>query len=110
MQNSIVVGDVVRSPFPFTDLSSGKSRPILLLSEVGMGDWIVCEITTRRQAGSRGVISIDAGDFLSGGLPRLSVARFDRLHALNESIFDKVYGRLTMAKTWHIKAAVRGLF
>lgn len=110
MQNSFVVGDVVRSPFPFTDLSSGKSRPVLLLSEVGMGDWIVCEITTRRHANSPGVISIDPGDFLFGGLPRISVARFDRLHAVNQSIFDKTYGRLTMAKMWHIKAAVRGLF
>ena len=105
-----MVGDVVRSPFPFTDLSGGKSRPVLLLSEVGMGDWIVCEITTRRQANSPGVIGIDAADFVIGGLPRISVVRFDRLHALNDSIFDKAYGRLTMAKMWHIKAAVRGLF
>lgn len=105
-----MIGDIVRSPFPFTDLSSGKSRPVLLLSEVGMGDWIVCEITTRRHANSPGVIPIDAGDFISGGLPRISVVRFDRLHALNEGIFDKAYGRLTMAKMWHIKAAVRGLF
>ena len=105
-----MVGDIVRSLFPYTDLSGGKSRPVLLLSEVGMGDWIVCEITTRRYANSPGVVSIDAGDFISGGLPRMSVVRFDRLHALNESIFDKAYGRLTDAKRDEILAAVRGLF
>ena len=105
-----MMGDIVRSPFPYTDLSGRKSRPVLLLIEAGMGDWIVCEITTRRHANSRGIVSIDADDFIIGGLPRVSVVRFDRLHTLNQRIFRQNYGRLTKAKMSYIKAAVRALF
>ena len=104
-----MVGDIVESPFPYTDLSTQKIRPVLLLSDVGMGDWITCEITTRRGR-RRGTIIIDASDFNYGGLPRPSAVRFDRLHAINSSVFHRTMGHLNDPKLDEILDAVRGLF
>lgn len=104
-----MVGDIVESPFPYTDLSMAKVRPVLLLSDVGMGDWITCEITTRRSR-RRGTIVIDSGDFTYGGLPRPSTARFDCLHAINNGVFHRTMGHLNDDKTQEILAAVRGIF
>ena len=104
-----MIGDIVESAFPYTDLSTQKIRPVLLLSDVGMGDWIVCEITTRRSR-RRGTIVIDTSDFSHGGLPRLSAARFDRLHAINSSVFHRAMGHLNDVKLQEILAAVRGIF
>ena len=44
-----MVGDIVLTPFPFTDLSATKIRPAMVVAEVGMHDWIVCEVTSSRQ-------------------------------------------------------------
>ena len=104
-----MVGDIVESPFPFTDLSIAKIRPVLLLSDVGMGDWITCEITTRRSR-RRGTIIIESSDFIYGGLPRPSAVRFDRLHAINNRVFHRTMGHLNDVKLQEILTAVRGIF
>ena len=39
-------GAVVLVPFPFSDLSQTKLRPTVVLSDVGQGDWILCQITS----------------------------------------------------------------
>ena len=44
-----MVGDVVLTPFPFTDLSQTKIRPAVVLADVGMQDWVLCEITSSSQ-------------------------------------------------------------
>ena len=44
-----MVGDVVLTPFPFTDLSEIKIRPAVVLAGVGMRDWVLCEITSSSQ-------------------------------------------------------------
>ena len=105
-----MVGDVVESPFPFTDLTSNKSRPILILSDVGMGDWIVCEMTSKQYHNRPRTISINGGDYSSGGLRKTSVVRYDRIHTLNQSIFGKTHGHLTNAKMATIRTAVQSLF
>ena len=44
-----MVGEIVWAPFPFTDLSQSKVRPVLVIADVretAESDWIVCEITS----------------------------------------------------------------
>ena len=105
----IVVGDIVEVPFPYTDLSGQKSRPAVVLADVGMGDWLLCEITGRRRH-RPGDIEITQGDMSAGALDRNSWARPGRIHALHESLFEDTVGRLTDAKLAEILAAVRALF
>ncbi len=106
----MVVGYVVESLFPYTDLSDAKARPVVVLRDVGMGG-IVCEVTTRLSSRRPRAIPLSSGDFSQGGLPRPSVVRFDRLHALNQRVFARnSSGRLTNAKFDEILASVRHLF
>jgi mRNA interferase MazF len=44
---AFATGQVVILPFPFSDLTRNKYRPVLLLANVGRGDWIVCQITSK---------------------------------------------------------------
>ena len=104
-----MVGDIVETPFPYTDLRVVKSRPAIVLADIGMADWILCAITSRRYM-RPGDIAITQADLESGALDRDSWARPSRLHALNESLFEDTVGRLTDAKLAEVLAAVRGLF
>jgi len=103
-------GDLVESPFQYTDLSAEETRPVLLLRDVGMEDWITCRVTTNRYADRPRVIGIGDGDLAVGALPRVSVVRYDRLQTINEVRFGPYIGRLTDQKLAEITAAVRALF
>jgi hypothetical protein len=41
----LVAGDAVTVPFPFTDFSSQKVRPALVLAALDRGDVLLCQIT-----------------------------------------------------------------
>ena len=104
-----MVGDVVLAPFPFTDLSDVKIRPAVVVADVGMQDWVLCEITSSPQVRDR-YISIGRNDMETGTLKVRSWARPDRLTTLNDSVFERRVGRLSAAKHAEIAAAVRSLF
>ena len=104
-----MVGDVVLTPFPYTDLSGVKVRPVVVLAEVGMEDWVVCEIICNPQT-REGYIPISDMDMDEGGLRLPSYARVDRLYTLNESVFRRTLGRVSAAKMEEIAAKTRALF
>ena len=99
-----MVGDVLWATFPYTDLSGMKDRPAVVLADVGMQDWILCEITSAGQF-RPGDIAIADSDMQVGRLRRRSRARPSRLHTLNESVFRRAIGRLTDTKLAEITAA-----
>ena len=37
---------IVVIPFPFSDLSSTKLRPAIVLAETGHNDWLLCQVTS----------------------------------------------------------------
>ena len=104
-----MVGDVVLTPFPFTDLTGAKVRPAVILADVGMEDWVVCEIICNSQT-REGYIPISDADMDEGGLRQPSYARVDRLYTLNESVFRRTLGRVSAAKMEEIAAITRALF
>ncbi len=42
-----VKGEIVVLPFPFSDLSSSKNRPALVLADLRGEDIILCQITSQ---------------------------------------------------------------
>ena len=105
----VLVGDVVLTPFPFTDLSDIKIRPAVVVADVGMQDWVLCQITSRAPTGKLH-IAIGPND-MEGGLLRLrSWVRPDRLYTVNDGVFQKTLGQLSSTKMAEVRAAVRSLF
>ena len=107
-----MVGDIIWAPYPFTDLTQAKLRPVLVVADVRdvrEDDWIVCEITSGRARHIR-EIPIARGDMQTGQLHRGSKVRPDRLATLDEKVFEDTIGRLTDAKLAEVLGAVRGLF
>jgi mRNA interferase MazF len=88
-----VSGDVVVVPFPFTDLTSSKVRPALVLAVLSRGDLILCQITSQ-PAGHPEAAPITAGDFARGGLPMTSYVLPHRIVTANISCVRKLVGSL----------------
>jgi mRNA interferase MazF len=100
-----VSGEIVVVPFPFTDLTSAKIRPALVLASAGRGDIILCQITS--QAGSHAeAVPIRAPDFASGALPHDSFALPHRIVTANETCVRRAVGRLAPEKLRHIRERV----
>lgn len=104
-----VVGDIIVTTFPFSDLSSAKRRPALVLAEVEFGDLILCQITSRPYS-SKEAISITEGDFQTGGLPVASYVRPDKLFTTDSTIIEQTVGTLRDEVFDKIKSHVRNLF
>ncbi len=84
-------GDVLLARFPFTDLSSDKQRPVVVLSVDNEGeDVIVCAITSRPHNGPYD-IAIEPGN--GTGLKVPSRVQFDKIATLSKTV---IAGRIGM--------------
>jgi mRNA interferase MazF len=87
-------GDLLLVPFPFTDLSAAKRRPVLALTGLdSYGDFIALPVTSRPQA-EHG-LGLAPTDLLHGHLPAPSWIRTDRIVTLNANLVVKIVGRLS---------------
>lgn len=86
-------GAVVLVRFPFSDLSQAKLRPAVVLADVGRGDYILCQITSRPY-GDTSAIALDDGAFASGSLRVLSYARPSKIFTANQNLIASQVGNL----------------
>ncbi|HMP73515.1 MAG TPA: type II toxin-antitoxin system PemK/MazF family toxin [Kiritimatiellia bacterium] len=91
------VGCVVLVRFPFSDLSSTKLRPAVVLADAGREDWILCQITSNSYSDAR-AMELSESDFVSGGLLRTSYVRPGKLFSANSSLMVRVAGDLKKSK------------
>ena len=78
-------GDIVLLPFPFSDLSSQKKRPALVLTPPdATGDFIALAITSRPTPFPAVALSND--DLLTGHLPKPSWIRTDKVFTFSLSL------------------------
>ena len=101
--------DIVLIPVPFTDLSSAKRRPVLVLSSdihcQASPDMLVAAITSNLSANTFGIV-INSADMETGALPRQSLIRPDKLYTLSQANIIKPYGRLSQASFQDVLAAL----
>lgn len=101
----LVAGDVVTVPFPFTDFSSQKVRPALVLAVLDRGDVLLCQITSQPLT-HKNAIPIHESDFFAGGLPKQSFLLPHRLVTASSNIVRRVAGHITETKLTEIRQAV----
>jgi len=92
-----VKGDVIVVPFPFSDLTSAKRRPALVIAELEGDDIILCQITGQ-SIKDRYAISIDESDFETGTLKQKSNARPNRIFTADRHIILYRVGHLKPEK------------
>lgn len=96
-------GQIVVTPFPHTDLSSAKLRPVLLLRQASarFDDWLVCMVSSQLQQAESGLDEIltpaDAG-FAASGLKAPSVFRLSRLAVLDGNSLVGCIGSIDEAR------------
>lgn len=80
-------GQVVLTPFPYTDLSGTKLRPVLMLRQASrFDDWLVCMVSSRLDQADPTldeILQLDDPDFPAAGLKVPSVIRLSRLAVLD---------------------------
>jgi len=82
-------GDIVLIPFPYSDLTSSKQRPAIIVSNKKMDkfeDIICCLITSNP---TKEGISIKGGDFKKGRLPFKSWIKPYRVFTIHNKIIKR---------------------
>jgi mRNA interferase MazF len=77
-------GEIVLVPFPLTNLSGSKLRPVLMLCKASnrFDDWLVCMVSSQLHQAEPGfdeVVAVSDNDFAATGLKVSSVLRLSRL-------------------------------
>ncbi len=80
-----VKGDVVVAPFPYSDLTTSKKRPALVVAPLDGDDVILCQITSQMKQDDYS-ISLQNTDFQSGTLHQNSFIRPNRLFTADSRI------------------------
>jgi mRNA interferase MazF len=108
-------GDVVLVPFPFTDLSSAKQRPALVISadvfNAARDDVLVAAITSQIPATlAADEFLIPANELMACGLPKPSLLKLSKLVALHRQLVIKHVGALPAATLAEVMTQLRQLF
>ena len=88
--------DIVQIPFPFSDLTRQKHRPVLLLTAPdAFGDFLAAAVTS--QSGHSDAILLQDEDLAQGRLPKASWIRATKLFSLNQGAVSFTLGNLCEA-------------
>jgi len=100
-----VKGDVVVAPFPFSDLSATKKRPVLVVATLTGDDVVLCQITSQAVSDNY-AISLTQSDFANGKLSHDSNIRPNRLFTGDSNIILYRAGSLKPTKLQEVVAKI----
>jgi len=103
-----VKGDVVVIPFPFSDMSSSKRRPALIVAIASSDDVILAQITSRN-FGDDYSIELSDSDFSNGGLNHASNVRPNKLFTAETSIIAYKAGNIKVCKMKDVASVIADL-
>lgn len=92
-----IKGDVVVVPFPFSNLTTSKKRPTLIVSALQGEDLILCQITSKEINDSYAILLEDA-DFEQGSLKQTSNIRPNKIFTADKNII--------LYRVGHLKAII----
>ena len=93
-------GDIVLIPIPFTDLSSTKQRPVIVVSNDAYNrhsaDVVVVAMTSNPTPGPYTFV-LTSANLERGRLNRPGQVRVDKVYALSQALIVKTFGRVDAA-------------
>ncbi len=99
-------GEILLVPVPFSDLTSKKKRPVLVLSNDDYNkqtnDIIIAAITSKIR-GSKIEVVFDNDNMIDGKLQLASCVRPDKIYTLSKDIIVKKYGTISPEKVMEVK-------
>jgi mRNA interferase MazF len=105
-------GDIVLIPIPFTDLSSSKRRPVIVVSNDAYHratrDMIVVAMTSNPNQVEYG-FSVDSPDLDSGVLNHPGMVRVDKIYALSQALVVRTFGKVSVAVLERIRSLLENL-
>lgn len=104
-----VKGDILVLPFPFSDLSSSKKRPGLVVADLAGDDLILCQITSEHRDDGYAVV-LKSEDFVKGSLNVESRIRTNRLFTADKSIILYKVGSLQNKKVKQVEDILLKIF
>lgn len=101
-------GQIAVLRFPLTDLTQGKSRPVLLLAPVPgpYEDWLIAMISTQLQHAVKGfdeILDPNEADFQQSGLKLPSVIRVGRLAVVGADVLLGAIGEVNSDRLHRIR-------
>lgn len=100
-------GDLVLVPFPFTDLSSTKNRPALVLLD-NNEDVTLAFITTQKRWFKEWDLNLEPN--VQNGLKKASIVRLAKITTLEKSLILGKLGTLSQEKLDDLQEKLRQLF
>ncbi len=105
-------GDIILTPFSYTDLSKGKQRPALILSARAYNegpDVVACAITSNLKDSVYSVL-VETGDLSTGELPKPSRIKVGKISTIQRTMIIKVVGRVKPAILRAVRKEFHSLF
>jgi mRNA interferase MazF len=100
-----VKGDVVVIPFPFSDLSSSKRRPALVVAIASSKDLVLAQITSQAFCDDY-TVKLSDNDFSEGGLRVDSHIRPNKLFTAESSLIAYKAGSLKLQKAKEVAGVI----
>ncbi len=105
--------DIVLIPIPFTDLSSHKKRPVIIISNDNYNeinyDIVVVALTSNLIFENKYSIDIDNHNLEDGRLPQKSRIRCDKIYTVSKTIVLKRYNKVNKMTFGLIKQKISSL-
>jgi mRNA interferase MazF len=105
-------GDLILIPIPFTDLSTQKRRPVIVISNNGYNrrspDVVVVAMTSNPTPNPYSFV-ITSADLAHGTLNRPGMVRADKIYTLDQTLIVKTFGRVSPATLNRIREALHDL-